>query len=382
MIWFSLLAPIVTIVIMFFLFKKEIVWWEYLVPILVTSLFIVIVKSIGEFSLTKDTEYWGGAITKGVYFEPWDEKVSCRHPKYRTETYTYSCGTTKAPRTCTGTRTVFDGWMHLYDVDYHGPVWEIKESNGFSFRVSQNTWSWIVNKFGNKTFVELNRSYHSIDGDSYVTTWNGDYESLIPVTTEHSYENRVQSSSSVFNYKPVEGKEKIGLYEYVYDGILDTPSVLPTGIPGSAHIEKLNAILGAKNEVRIWVLIFKDKDREIAYRQEALWKNGNMNELVVCIGVDSDYKIKWAEVFSWTKKEEIKTNIKTYLESKSKLDLTEFAPYLREQIEKHWKRRDFKEFSYLQVEQPTWAIVVAWILSIATSVACSIFLSTNSCKQE
>ncbi len=382
MIWFSLFVPVVAVVIMFLLFKKEIVWWECFIPIALTALFIVIVKAIGESSMIKDTEYWGGSVTKGVYFEPWDEKVPCRHPKYRTETYTYSCGTAKSPRTCTGTRQVFDGWQHSYDVDYHGPKWEIEESNGFSFNVTEKTWGWIVGKFGNKSFVELNRNYHSIDGDAYVTNWNGDYDSLIPITTEHSYENRVQSSSSVFNYKPVEGKEKMGLYEYVYDGILDTPSVLPTGIPGSEHIEKLNAILGAKNQVRIWVLIYKDKEREIAHRQEALWKNGNMNELVVCIGVDDTYKIKWTEVFSWTKKEEIKTNIRTYLESKSKLNLSEFAPYLREQIEANWKRRDFKEFSYLQVEQPTWAIVVAWVLSIATSVVCSIFFSTNQFKQE
>lgn len=373
-IWYSILVPIAVVVFMYLFYAKEIAWWEYILPIAVTAIFIFGVKTFGEFSMTKDTEYWGGWVVTSTYYEPWDEEVPCRHPIYRTETYTYSCGKNE---TCTGTREVYVGDEHPYDVDFHPAEYNLIDSNNFELAIDEATWREISEKLHNTQKVDMNRRYHSIDGDSFVASFDGSEDKIVPVTTEHNYENRIINSNSVFNYKPVEGKEREGLYDYVFTDFIHSPSVLPEGTPGSIEISKINAQLGAQKQVRVWVLLFFDKDREIAKRQEALWKNGNMNELVVCVGVDKSYDIKWAEVFSWTKNQDIKVNLKSYLESQKTLNLTEFAPYLKTQIQENWVRRDFAEFNYLQVEQPLWAIITAYILATACSVSCAFFSITN-----
>lgn len=374
LIWYSLLVPIIAVVFLYLFYKRQVAWWEYVIPIAVTAIFIVAVKAAGEYSMTKDTEYWGGWVQNATYYEAWNERVSCGHPIYRTETYTYPCGKND---TCTGSRTVLAGYEHSYDVDEHPEEYDLLESNSIKIPINRQQWLDIQSKFKNKEFLELNRAYHTKDGDAYVTSWAGDYSNIISVTTEHNYENRIINSDSVFNYKPVEGKDSKGLYEYVYNGPLDTPSVLPETYPDSEEISKLNAILGAKKEVRVWVLIYTDAQREIAKRQEALWKNGNMNELVICVGLDKDRNVQWAEVFSWSKSYQLKSNIRAFIENEKKLDLKILTPYLQEQIENGWTRRDFSEFNYLQVQQPTWAIVTAFLLSIIISGICSLVAVNN-----
>ena len=377
-IWFSLIIPIISVLVMYFAFKREIAWWEYILPVIITAIFIVGVKAMGEFSMTKTTEYWGGYVTQATYYEPWDEEVPCRHPIYRTETY--DCGTSKSPATCS--RQVYVGNKHAYDVDDHGPEWTLDENNGFTLNVSEEKYVQIVATFGNKHFVDMHRNYHSYDGDAYVTNYPNIYKAVIPVTTTHLYSNRVKCSSSVFNYRSVEDKDQAGLYDYMENGYFDTPSVFPRGVAGSDDVDKINALLGKKKQVRVMMLVYIDQDREIAQRQEAYWKNGNMNELVICVGVDKSSNIKWAEVFSWTKSEELKISLRDYLQSQKKLDIHAFAPYLHKQVDSLWVRRDFKEFDYLQVDQPLWAIITAYVLAILISAGCTFFAISNDSRME
>jgi len=69
--------------------------------------------------------------------------------------------------------------------------------------------STLKNKFGNtRVFVDMNRDYDTDDGDMYLTKYPNTYKSYEFYATKHSYENRVQASTSIFNFPEVTDKEK------------------------------------------------------------------------------------------------------------------------------------------------------------------------------
>ena len=101
LIWFALIIPFITSIIIMQFWKDKAVWWEFIILFGVTPLAIFLCTLGAESSVTKDTEYWGSYAVDARYYEPWNERVSCSHAVYRTETYTY---TDSKGRTRTGTR--------------------------------------------------------------------------------------------------------------------------------------------------------------------------------------------------------------------------------------------------------------------------------------
>ena len=71
LIW-SFLIPIITCLILFFKFRKETVWWEYLVvfipSILVTILIEVIIKEIK----VSDTHYTSEVVSSIRHYDKWN----------------------------------------------------------------------------------------------------------------------------------------------------------------------------------------------------------------------------------------------------------------------------------------------------------------------
>lgn len=271
-IWLSLLIPILTVFILYVFFNHQTSWWEFLIPFGASLVMILIMKFSSEVSQTSDTEYWSETASKAIYSEPWDEEVSCRHPQYckgtrtnskgETETYEYQCG-----------------YEHSYDVDYHSEYWELISSSGNTISISQAKYNYFVKKWNNKVFVDKQRDFHRIDGDWYVTSWPG-IDSLIEcMVSSHSYENRVQASNSVFNYPEItENDIKFyGLYDYPeitegyhQQGILGYGDV--TQKMAESKIQILNAKLGPKKQLKVFVLLFLNKPDDVAYKQECYWK--------------------------------------------------------------------------------------------------------------
>lgn len=104
--------------------------------------------------------------------------------------------------------------IETYDcsyVQYHPEEYVLYESNGDNFYIDEGTFEFLCAKFGNKSFRELSRDYHSIDGDMYSTTWQGSKESFVKYFTQHKYVNKVQASDGAFSFSKV-AKDK--LYDY------------------------------------------------------------------------------------------------------------------------------------------------------------------------
>jgi hypothetical protein len=366
-LWLALIVPVVLVTYLLIFQRQNLTWWEPFVVILVPVMLIALSKFIIETTQTQDVEYWGGWVTSATYNEPWDERVSCRHPIYGTD----SDG-----------NSYLIGYSHSYDVDNHPAYWMVYGSNGEEISIDPTLFDYLTKKFGNEKKVELNHNFYSYDGEQYVTTYPNIETKLEPLTTKHTYENRTQAAETIYKQPKIEEAEanKLKLYKYadVY-GYYSCPTVLAPSVPASVSVafERLNAQLGRSEEIRVWVMVFVDKPQSIATMQERYWQGGNKNELNICIGTDSSGKVEWIRTFSWTEKNAIKVEIRDYLLAQKNLDLEAFCTWLKPAIISIWERKHFAEFSYLTVEPPGWTIFLVWILTIVIDGAITLWVITN-----
>ena len=352
--------------------KRRLVLWESLASIGIGVVVVMISKFCVNKGMVADTEYWGARYTEVAYEEPWDEEVPCTHDEYCERTVTRRDSEGKS---YTETEEYVCGKQHNYDVDSHGPRWYGRDTNGDTFSISQGKYEALKDRWGNSTFIDMHRDYHSRDGDKYESGWDGEDKTLEPSVTTHTYENRVQASNAtIFNFVDVseEDVETYGLYDYPEVEDRYAPSLL-----GQAHraesakriLDVSNAKIGAQKQVRMWMLLYENKPMEAGLMQEALWKGGNKNEFVVCIGHDGK-SITWVHVFSWTEEETMKARCQRRISELKTLDLDAASEITIEEVKAGFKRKEFADFSYLKVSPPTWAVLL--VLFIVTLTSCGI----------
>lgn len=370
MLYSAFLIPIIISVIGFFLFSKRIVWWEIFINLVATCLIIMGAYAIFEKITVADNEFNGYLITEARYYEPWETYV------HRTCYRTVSCG-----KNCTTTVA--------YDCSYcdrNSAHYQLVDTGGNVFSVSESEYDMYVNMWNHNKpqFVELNRDIEYYggcgeDGDMYKVTWNGLIENSVTSTLNISYDNILQTNNSAFDYPIIkeEDAKKIGLFDYPKINSYYQQSVL--GLSGfdfankkyfSKRIDYINGLYGKKYSCRVYILLFKDKDIDIAFKQEAYWSGGNRNELVICLGLDKNANIKWVKPFSWTKNKNILPNLREDLMECGNLQNSEkIANSIEKNVIKYFKWRDFAEdFKYLSYIPTTNQLITIYILSIITSV--------------
>jgi len=364
-IYLALLIPIITAIVLYVKFHHETVWWEFMIPITTSLIFIIIMKLGIETVQVSSNEYWGAIISKVEYYEPWNEYIH--------RTCTRSCG-----KDCTTT----------YDcsyVEHHGPKWNIVTNIGETISISKHEYNRLLKHFGNRTFVDMHRHYHTQDGDMYRTVWDGNQSKIVPTTSEYTYENRVKAADhSVFHYGEVLPDDKIryGLFDYppIYEAykqqaiLGDSSSV---SLQADSLLRIYNGILGYKKEVKIFLLIYKNQPLDAGSYQEWLWCGGNMNEFIVTVGIDDDNKIKWCKVISWTPNEMLKTAVRSDIVAMDSLNTLVVADYIGKEVEKGFIRKDFHEFDYLTVDPPIWAVALTIVLTIMLNVGISYWIINN-----
>lgn len=371
--WLFIFIPVIVSVIILLFWMKKVVWWEVLLLIVPSALIILLLNTIMVSYNTSDTEYLGSYIKKVNYYEPWDERVPCRHPIYCTRTY--PCGSAKSPRTCTSTYVC--GHVHAYDVDYHPEYWTKEDNYKEEYDISYSEFKYLRKLFAtNQYFVELNRDYHSIDGNAYSTDWAGEPEKSSVITKEGSYTNKIRASHSVFKFENISEKEvaKWSLYEYPEVTDYKQKVVLGRKVDGFTErkLQYINGYYGPKKQFKLFVLFFKNQSMDVVNKQRSYWEGGNKNEFVVCIGVDNSGRFEWVDAFSWMSKPALEVEVEEFISRTEDVKLKKFADWLPSQVTAHWKRRDFQDFEYLQMEltetQLWWIMIVLMIYNIAMSV--------------
>ena len=155
-------------------------------------------------------------------------------------------------------------------------------------------------------------------------------------------------------------------------------------VPVSDEIKKFlqykNATLGQKDHVRIFLLVWKNKDRHIMTQQEHFWRGANRNGLVLCCGLSSSGLIQWTDGFCHHP-DGYAGNfslLNTWKSSpKGKLDLSDFGFIENGTLSRLWKPKPIEELEYVPVETPLWAIILTHVSTLAAVVGIGVWCVKN-----
>jgi hypothetical protein len=254
-------------------------------------------------------------------------------------------------------------------------------------RITEKEYYTIRKRLGDKAiFRDMKRDYHSIDGDAYDIYWDKTVENFYDLTETKFYSNKIKSSQSntIFKYIDISKEEakKLGLYEY--------PDIYVKGnqIPilgkkvrdiDYQRIKYINGVYGKKYQIRVYILLYENKDIEISELQKSYWQNGNKNELIVCLGVKND-SVVWTNSFSWCDKPSIELQTRNYFIENPKLDINEYGKWLEKQIPNNWNRKNFEDFDYIHINLTNVQDIIIIILTIILNIILSCFLIENEYK--
>jgi hypothetical protein len=385
MIWYALIIPILAAVIGWVLFKNKIVWWEIIIPVASSALFILISYYTMKSVTLEDVEYNGFIVTEARYYEAWEtwRKKTCSH--------TYSTGSGK-------NRTTHTVYYDCSYCDYNSEYYVMIDTDGNEISISEAKYKSLIKLWkANPKFVELNRdiNYHGScgkDGDMYRIVWNRDINTSITTTHTKSFTNILKCNHSAFNYPTIE-KEKArtsGLYEYPevvdYNYQSSVVGIQHLNSKSRAKIVKtldyINGAYGRKYKIKVFTLFYKNRDISTAFQQEAYWDGGNQNEIIVCIGLDNLGNIEWVKPFSWCDNKRVLVDIREDLMEAPVKDEKAFYNAYMKAISTHWHYKSFKDFNYLSFEPTSGQLWFVYIMTILISVGCVWWAVANEEKPE
>lgn len=383
------LIPIIASIITLVLFRKRFVWWESLIVVGVSCLITLITNLICLSTNTDDIEYLGDYVVDVRYYEPWNEWV------HRRCTRQVPCG--RGPNGNTIYRT------ETYDCSYcrhHSAKWEMNTKLDYSYNISKNDYNRIVRQWDSpNVFVDMHRRYYTKDGDMYKSMWDRNPKNIINITHDKSYKNKVIASKSVFNFEKISEKEKEEWNLYDYPSLTYQPTYKLTdkqwsktyqncliGYVNKDYSEKLNyinSIYGSTKHIRTYILVFNNKSREVAFKQQSYWYNGNFNEHLICLGLNGN-TIEWVETFSWEDVPYLSVETKQYFIGNN--DITKlndfFVWYEKKLNEKEkWVCKDASDFDYLKVEMTNEQLIISLVLTLISVIGISIWAYFNDIKE-
>jgi hypothetical protein len=353
--------------------SEEVCWWEF---VLGTALAFAAAGAIHLLVLKihlGDTETWSGRVSDAVYVPTWVEEYQVA--VYRTETYTDSQGHMQ-------TREIFSHFETRYRT--HPEHWYVRANYGHGETEQQSIekikYDALVQLFGGtiRTVHGSRPGYDSGDRNDYyavnTTGW------LEPTITSRTFENRVAHSATVYSYAKV--PKDIKVYDYPKHDYFRSHRLLGTA---EKHINRLifdqmNSRLGPTKKVNVIIVGFDSgSDSLMGQYQEAKWKGGKKNDLVITYGEGPDNKTRWVYVFGWTEKMIVKRNLESLFLSHS-ID-TDIIPLMEQEITTNYVIKDWKKFDYITVKPPAWGYLVLILFMALTQFAFWSMAQQNlSCK--
>lgn len=376
-IWFSIFIPLVGVLIAAKFYNQYFVWWEYFIGILtslfVTTIFLVIIVS----NLEDDIEYHGSTIISAQYteyYETWHEETCSKQVACGEDCTTDSKGNkTCSTKYCT----------EYYDCSYcddHSAHWEIIDNLGTNYSITKEYYNYLKKLWNNEHFVNMNRNIdysHGCgkDGDKYVTNWDRNIYNSKNITNIKSYTNPTINANSTFKYKDWKLKDikEKGLYNYPKVNNLDQSNVLGYFINDSTKklFSYLNGYFGSIYHGRYYLLFFNNKSQDIALSQESYWKNGNQNEVIICIGHNKE-KLMWVKVFGWNN-QYLKIKLREDIMNLKTINMINIYNICLLNIKNYKVNNLQKEFDFLKPELPLWAFITIYIINIIITIISLIF---------
>lgn len=359
-IYLNFIIPILAIVILSVIFHKHVNLLERLLVFSVVAIIIIAVKALSIIGQTSTPECLNSYAVRANYYEDWDEWID---------------------ETCTRCiRSDSTGCIEEEEYDcsyrkYHDSYWEIIDNVGKTYNVPESKYRHLLQLWGSKAkFEDLHRDYYRDDGDLWYTLYDNVFEHTCSIVRRGTYQNKVKCSRSIFNFKTITPQEKsmYGLYDYPQMDRYDyNPIIGFKDYRASKRLSFHNAHIGSFKQVHMLIVVFKNKSYDAALYQESLWKGGNKNEFILCIGVNDVNEIQWTKVISWTEVQELKIGLESKIKKMS-FDLSTIADTMAKDVRFQFKRKEFKDFNYLTVEPTTTAVILSFIITLIATVVMSI----------
>lgn len=345
------MIPLVIVAFVLFLYEAFTDRQFVRILIAVVSGLVITVAAVGiDYAVkTTDTEVWSGVIEDWDHEEEWDEWVP---PE------TVCTTDSKGNQSC----TTKPGYM------IHHPA---------TNRVKTTDDGW----------KSVSRAPDGRKMDDYWPNTTKELKKLFPEGTAtastHTYTNKVQSSYSLYKHPDIDLDEFKDLPSYP-DKVRDTfyidrligsvPKKKQAQITLNEENARLNVMIpapdkpGKKRSYKQVNLIFVNLGDgttiDHGYALQDAWEGGNKNDFVVAFSMDKKGDVAWAHPFSWSEVEKLKLDVKGYMESlKGTTDFSSVITDVSAEVENQFKRKEFADFNYLQIE-----------LSLATYIIISILL--------
>lgn len=372
------LLPFITSFILLAFFYKKMVWWEYLALIGSSLVFTLFLKMCFVRYNCTDVEFLGGYVTKITHYDDWDEWI------HRTCTRQIPCGRDKNGNTIYRTESYDCSYR-----EYHPERWAYTDNYGIErYLMNKREFDYMMKRLGypKMVFRDMKRRYYRKDGDAQDYFWNKSEKTLVDLTFPRTYQNKILSSSSIFKFEDIskEDADSLGLFDYPeIRGYSQSPIMgIKPGPWTNGRARWINAIYGPKKQFRLYVLVFNDKPLWIGEKQRSYWQGGNKNEFVVCLGYDTKtHKVTWCYPFSWCDEPKLEVATRRWFNDAKKLDIGGYTIWL----EKHfdlWKRKEFKDFSYINVGLTDTQSIVLLILVLILNIVLSVTLVNNEFVNE
>lgn len=339
--WYLLILPALTIFILLVFFRERTTLWELGLPLVASLFSIAALNKACDYTLASDEEFHGGNVISTVWDQHWTERY--------TTTYTDKRGSHTT--------------VHYR---YHPDRYKVVDSNGYEIETDHNDYKRLKDLFGNEKSETPWRIGKCSWGDGHIYTSTCPQTIYIPCLSSHRYENRVARSNSIFNFKDVDPKP-YGLFEYPsIENYYSQRSILGVFDPQAEDaLTKFNCQYGKTNKVRVFILVFKNASLDAAIAQQHYWKNGNKNEVVICIGTDpSGSEIQWVYPFCWSN-ERLKVDLREDISDLKVFEIKKIVAIATELVRDQFKIKNFDEFEYLTLDPPWWMVALCATFNIA-----------------
>lgn len=348
MIYLSVLIPIIGAIYCKIHFKRSINILEFGLSLAAPILLIFVCNKLAHLASFNAKRYNSGYAKHVTYYEAWDEKVPCTHDVYCTDKdgRSYVCGK-----------------EHSFDVDYHSPYWDLTDNWGVTYRINSTKYDELKQTWSNSTFIDMHRDYYRKDGDAYRSFYDDNIEHIVNTNFHTSYKNKVMYSDSLFNFQEIT-EEDFKLYS-----IRNRPSAhmglnYCFGYSDKEFIQNLknyNSLNNIKTNAVVWFMVYKNQSMQASILQESHWKGGHDSDLIINIGLDTQDKLTWSRVYSWCDNKILHSELDSYIQ-KIGFKPNEILRETDKLIQKHWVKKDFKDFDYLRPPIPLWSVIVTYVL--------------------
>lgn len=359
MIAFVYLIPVIACLLLHLEFDYDGKWTTYLWMMFFGELTAGLLHYVA-LSIHSSSEEFLGSIVSSIHHEDeWVELIKTQETRRDSNGNSYTVTKIEEKRhpekyyffNTRGSRIK----THFNFFNYVASVWNL----------SPNYDSWTSNNI--KGGIRYGRHYTMKD---FNEEQHENPHNWIPVTETNSYTNKVRCSNSVFKFEKIDKTRatELGLIDYPTINGYDAPCILSKEFKVSKEADdlfrKFNGAYAPTLQMRLYILLFKEEQGiSISELQKAYWQGGNKNEFVICIGLKGNNQVGWARAFSWADEQIKEVEVAQWLTEHPTLDFESLHKFLISHLG-GWKRKEFKDFDYINVTLPLWWLIVVFALSI------------------